>query len=109
VLRAVLKRVLELRDFLGDVIDHRLLLAQRFEIDSHVVQQLRDGVRLRLDFVTSLRRGIVATIRFVVSAIRDSQLVDPRFEGGHLGPAAVDVREIGLAPRAIWWTCSTSL
>ena len=50
----LLQREFELRHLLGDVIDDRLLLAQRFEVDPDVVEQVGDGVGLRLHLVDEL-------------------------------------------------------
>ena len=50
----LLQHEFELRDLLGDVVDDSLLLAQRLEVDPHVVQQVDDGVGLGLHLVDQL-------------------------------------------------------
>ena len=50
----LLQHELELGDLLGHVIDDGLLLAQRLEVDPHIVEEMHDGVRLVLDFVDHL-------------------------------------------------------
>jgi hypothetical protein len=60
-----LQHELELRHLFRHVIDDRLLLAERLEVDPHVVEDVNDRVRLGLDLVHELAVGVDGGDAFV--------------------------------------------
>ena len=75
----------EVRDLFDDVIDDGLLLAERLEINLHVVQQMHDGIRLGLHTSSAVNVAELAPLvgdavdaylqAYVDAAVRAAQFI----------------------------------
>ena len=83
-----LKHELELGHLLRDVVDNRLLLAQGFEVDPHVFEEMDDRIGLGVHLVDELPAGVDRT--------------DARFRNDdrHRGPARIELARNAQLPAA---------
>ena len=96
----LLQRVFEPGHLLGNVVDHRFLLAERVEVDPHVVEHIDDRVGLGLDLLDQPALRVDGDDPLVGLAHACQEQIDLPAQHRHLAAVLGDVIEVRLAARA---------